>query len=62
MKNKIDLNFQASNMVWLIIFLLLTGNILDTNGQPTPTYNTARNGKIFQIFQFPQKSNATNRR
>jgi hypothetical protein len=41
-------------MAWLIILFLLTGNILVTNGQSTPTYNTARNGKIFQIFQFPR--------
>jgi hypothetical protein len=54
MKNKINLNFVASNIASLIILLLLTGIILDTNGQPTPTYGTARNGKMFQIFQFPR--------
>ena len=54
MKNKINLNFQVSNMAWLIILLLLAGDILDMNGQSTPTYNTARNGKMFQIFQFPK--------
>ena len=54
MKNKINFNFQVSIMSWLIILLLLTGIILDTNGQSTPTYSTARNGKMFQIFQFPR--------
>lgn len=54
MKNKSDLNFQVSNMAWLIFLCILTGNILVTNAQSTPTYNTARNGKIFQIFQFPR--------
>ena len=54
MKNKSNLNFQVSNMAWLIFLFLLTGNILVTNAQSTPTYNTARNGKIFQIFQFPR--------
>ena len=54
MKNKSNLNFQVSNMAWLIFLCLLTGNILVTNGQSAPTYNSARNGKIFQIFQFPR--------
>ena len=54
MKNKINFNHQNSNMAWLIILLLLVGNTMDTNGQPTPTYTTARNGKMFQIFQFPR--------
>lgn len=56
MKNKSDSNFQVSKMTWLIfLFLfLLTGNISVTNGQSIPTYNTARNGKIFKIFQFPR--------
>jgi len=54
MKNKNTMNFRESNIAWLIFLCLLVGNISIANGQSTPTYNTARDGKIFQIFQFPR--------
>ena len=52
MANKTELNLQASNMAWLICLCFLTGNLLDANGQSATNYKTARDGKIFQIFQF----------
>ncbi|MCK0146506.1 PKD domain containing protein [Arenibacter sp. F26102] len=54
MKNKKKINFQDHSLAWSISLCLLIGNILIVEGQSLPTYNTARNGEIFQIFQFPR--------
>ncbi|HEV7349464.1 PKD domain-containing protein [Telluribacter sp.] len=54
MKNKSDLNFREGNRAWLFFLGYLLFNISMANGQSTPTYKTARNGKVFQIFQFPR--------
>lgn len=54
MKNISDINFRKGNMARLFLLCYLLGNISIANGQSTPTYNTSRNGKIFQIFQFPR--------
>ena len=53
MKNNKKINFQDRNMAWSICLCLLIGNILIVESQSLPTYNTARKGEIFQIFQFP---------
>ncbi|SDL60286.1 PKD domain-containing protein [Kriegella aquimaris] len=54
MKRQSDLNFWEANMAKVLFLWFFIGNISITNGQLSPTYNTARAGKIFQVFQFPR--------
>ena len=54
MKNKSDINFREGNRVWLFLLSCLLFNVSTVNGQSTSTYKTARNGKVFKIFQFPR--------
>lgn len=54
MKNKSDLHFREGNRVWLFFLCYLLFNTSIANGQSTSTYKTARNGKVFRIFQFPR--------
>ena len=54
MKSQSDLNFWEGNVARFFFLCFFIGNISMTNGQLTPTYNTARAGKIFQVFQFPR--------
>ena len=53
MKNEGVIHFWENKIAWLF-FCYWLGNVSIANSQPTPTYKTARDGKIFRIFQFPR--------
>lgn len=54
MKSQSNLNFWEGYVMRFFFLCFFIGNISTTNGQLTPTYKTARAGKIFQVFQFPR--------
>ncbi len=54
MKNKSDVHFWGNKRAWLFFLGCWLGNFSIANGQSTLTYKTARDGKVFRIFQFPR--------
>ena len=54
MKDKSNIHFRESSTAWLLFLACLLFHTPVANGQSTPTYKTARDGKVFRIFQFPR--------
>lgn len=53
MNNK-NLHYNTSNKAWFFSICFLLGAISVSIGQSTPSYKTSRDGRIFQVFQFPR--------
>jgi hypothetical protein len=54
MKIKVDTGFLSTTSVWVLLLGVFLLDIPSASGQSTSGYQTARNGKVFQIFQFPR--------
>lgn len=54
MKDKSDINFWKCTRAWVFFLGCLMFNAPVTNAQSTTSYKTAREGKVFRIFQFPR--------
>ncbi len=54
MQSVSELNFQKVDVARLSFLCCFLCCALMVYGQSAPTYNTARSGEVFQIFQFPR--------
>ena len=54
MIDKSGMNFQKCNTAWVLYLCCLLLNTSNAIGQSTTAYKTARDGKVFRIFQFPR--------
>lgn len=54
MKNHKNLHYSILHKPWIFFFCCFLGTISESMGQSTPSYKTSRDGRVFQVFQFPK--------